>query len=72
MGNHPERTNGPEKAPLGAGQCGNGDVTGCNTGLAGSSQPQQGEKVGAEQAANAFRIATGGTSGEGPPADPGG
>jgi hypothetical protein len=46
MENHPERTNGPEKAPpapLGAGQCGNGDVTGCNTGLAGSSQPQQGE-----------------------------
>jgi len=74
MENHPEMSNAPQKAstaaPLGAGRCGDGDVTGCNTGLAGSSQAGEAAKVGAEQAANAFRIATGGTSGEGPAAGP--
>ena len=57
-------------APLGAGQCGDGDVTGCNTGLAGGVAIQDKPAVGAEQAANAFRIADGGTSCEGPVVDP--
>jgi hypothetical protein len=57
-------------ASFGAGHCGDGDVTGCNTGLAGGSQAGEEAKVGAEPAANAFRITTGGTSGEGPAAGP--
>lgn len=55
---------------LGAGQCGNGDVTGCDTGLAGRLEGRGKPTVGAEQAADAFRIADGGTSCEGPVVDP--
>jgi hypothetical protein len=65
-----DQTNAPAVPPtLGPGQ-GNGDITGYNTGLAGGATTKEDMRVGARQGADAFRIADGGTSCEGPLVDP--